>query len=169
MPKLSIRRAAKQAGVSRSTLLRAIQTGKMSAHRKEGGDGYLIDPSELFRVFEPRPPCPSNTDATVEGHDGQRVDEPDGQPGQGPTVLHIRLARMEERVRALETVLEIERKRAAEDRQRAEEDRRRVEERADELRQERDKWAGMAEASQRQLVDPTKRPKGFARWFRWGA
>src|SRR5829696_7674848 len=124
MPKLSIRQAARQARVSRSTLLRAIQTGKMSAHRKEGGDGYLIEPSELFRVFEPRPPCPSDTGHPVEDHDGQGVDEPDGQG---------------------------------------------AEERADELRQERDAWRGQAEATQRQLVDLTKRPKGVTRWFRWGA
>jgi len=159
MPKLSIRQAARQAGVSRSTLLRAIQTGKMSAHRKEGGDGYLIEPSELFRVFEPRPPCPPDDDHPGEGHDGQGADEPDGQGGQGPTVLHIRLARMEERVKALETVLEIERRRAEDDRQRADE-------RADELRQERDAWRGQAEATQRQLVDlTTRKPRGFARWF----
>jgi len=41
--------------------------------------------------------------------------------------------------------------------------------RAEGLRQERDRWAMMAEASQRQLVDLTKRPRGLARWFRWGA
>jgi excisionase family DNA binding protein len=162
MPKLSIRQAARQARVSRSTLLRAIQTGKMSAHRKEDGDGYLIEPSELFRVFEPRPPCPSDTGHPVEDHDGQGVDEPDGQGGQGPTVLHIRLARMEERVKSLETVLELERRRAEEDRQRAEK-------RADELRQERDAWRGQAEAAQRQLVDLTGRSrKGLRRWLGLG-
>src|SRR3954470_6179719 len=89
------------------------------------------------------------------------VDEPDAQPGQGPTVLHIRLARMEERVKALEAVLEVERRRA-------DEDRRRAEAQADELRRERDRWAGVAETSQRQLTDLTAKRKGFAGWFRRG-
>ncbi len=53
MPTLSIRDAARQAGVSRSSILRAIQSGRMSAPRKDDG-GYAIDPAELFRVFEPK-------------------------------------------------------------------------------------------------------------------
>lgn len=53
-------------------------------------------------------------------------------------------------VDALTAILEIERKRA------------------EELRQERDKWAGMAEAGQRQLVEITKQPKGFLAWLRRG-
>jgi excisionase family DNA binding protein len=50
---LSIRDAARQTGVSRSAIFRAIKTGKISAPRRENGD-YAIDPSELFRVFDPR-------------------------------------------------------------------------------------------------------------------
>src|SRR3954463_8930068 len=53
MATLSIRDAARQAGVSRSSILRAIQSGRMSAPRKDDG-GYAIDPAELFRVFEPK-------------------------------------------------------------------------------------------------------------------
>jgi hypothetical protein len=69
---------------------------------------------------------------------------------------------MEERVKSLETVLELERRRAEEDRQRAEK-------RADELRQERDAWRGQAEATQRQLVDLTGRSrKGLRRWLGLG-
>ena len=49
MTSLSIRDAAKQAGVSRSAIFRAIRSGKISAPRKENGD-YAIDVSELFRV-----------------------------------------------------------------------------------------------------------------------
>jgi hypothetical protein len=65
-------------------------------------------------------------------------------------------------MKSLETVLELERRRAEEDRQRAEK-------RADELRQERDAWRGQAEAAQRQLVDLTGRSrKGLRRWLGLG-
>jgi hypothetical protein len=50
--KLSLGQAAKEVGLDKSTISRAIQRGKLSAHRKERG-GYEIDPAELFRVFPP--------------------------------------------------------------------------------------------------------------------
>lgn len=45
--------AAHAVGVSKSTLRRAIQTGRLSATRRDDGS-YEIDPAELARVF-PRP------------------------------------------------------------------------------------------------------------------
>src|SRR3954468_23849070 len=42
--------AAKAAGVSKSTVHRAIRTGKISARSKDGA-GYEIDPSEFHRIF----------------------------------------------------------------------------------------------------------------------
>ena len=50
--KLSLGQAAKETGLDKSTISRAIKSGKLSAHRKESG-GYEIDPAELFRVFSP--------------------------------------------------------------------------------------------------------------------
>ena len=47
---LSLSEATEQVGKSRSTLIRAIKAGKLSANRNEHGD-YRIDPSELHRVF----------------------------------------------------------------------------------------------------------------------
>ncbi len=44
--------AAKATGVSRSTVLRAIKSGKISANKDDNGN-YSIDPSELHRVFNP--------------------------------------------------------------------------------------------------------------------
>lgn len=52
MAKLSASKAAKAAGVSLPTISRAIKSGKMSADKVEGG-GFLVDTSELFRVFPP--------------------------------------------------------------------------------------------------------------------
>ena len=53
MPGLSLREAAKQVSVSKSTILRAVRSGRMSAGRTEDG-GYDIDPAELFRVYQPK-------------------------------------------------------------------------------------------------------------------
>ena len=50
---LSIREAAREGGVSKSTVLRAIQRGRLSAGRDDDGN-YNIEPSELFRVYAPR-------------------------------------------------------------------------------------------------------------------
>lgn len=51
-------------------------------------------------------------------------------------------------VDALTAILEIERKRS------------------EELRQERDKWSGLVEASQRQIMDMTNKPRGLFKWLR---
>ena len=50
MAQLTLGQAAKQVGKSKSTLTRAIQKGKLSAHRQDD-NSYGIDPSELFRVW----------------------------------------------------------------------------------------------------------------------
>jgi excisionase family DNA binding protein len=43
--------AAKAAGVARSTIYRAIKTGRLSAHKLQGGN-YAIYPAELGRAFQ---------------------------------------------------------------------------------------------------------------------
>jgi len=47
----SLTEAARQTGVSKSTIYRAVKSGKISAKRNEDAE-YEIDPAELFRVFE---------------------------------------------------------------------------------------------------------------------
>lgn len=47
--KLSIGQAAIQTGKSKSTISRAIKSGRLSAHKS--GSAYEIEASELFRVF----------------------------------------------------------------------------------------------------------------------
>lgn len=54
---LTMGEAAKQAGISKATLSRAIKNGRVSATRNDKG-GWDVDPAELFRVY------PRNT-ATV--------------------------------------------------------------------------------------------------------
>ncbi len=46
---LSLGQAAKQTGTAKSTIHRAIKSGRLSAQKE--GNSYNIDPAELFRVF----------------------------------------------------------------------------------------------------------------------
>lgn len=62
MAKYSLRQAAQQAGTSKSTILRAIQKGRLSAARTDDG-GYAIDPAELARVYGDRSAQRTSTDA----------------------------------------------------------------------------------------------------------
>jgi hypothetical protein len=54
MPELSLSQAARLTGKSKSTINRAIKTGKLSAIRHEDGT-YSIDPAELTRAFDVEP------------------------------------------------------------------------------------------------------------------
>jgi hypothetical protein len=51
---LSLSEAATAAGIAKSTIWRAIKTGRMSATRTDMGT-YEVDPAELFRVFPATP------------------------------------------------------------------------------------------------------------------
>ena len=48
----SLKQAAEATGKSKPTILRAIQSGKISA-KKDDHNEWLIDPAELHRVYEP--------------------------------------------------------------------------------------------------------------------
>lgn len=85
MPELSLSQAAKLTGKSKSTINRAIKTGKLSATRHEDGT-YSIDPAELARAFDVEP---------LEGSKRRDAD-PDG-------------TRLLERITALEAMLNRER------------------------------------------------------------
>lgn len=50
--KLTLTQAAKEVGVSKSTLSRAIDRGRLSADKDDLGR-FHIEPAELFRVFTP--------------------------------------------------------------------------------------------------------------------
>lgn len=69
---LSLSQAAKRVGKSKSTIGRAIESGRLSATRNEDGT-FSIDPSELFRVFPQGGP----------GTDASGVDEPTRNPKIG--------------------------------------------------------------------------------------
>ena len=48
----SLKQAADATGRTKPTLLRAIQTGKISAKKTETGE-WEIDPAELHRIYPP--------------------------------------------------------------------------------------------------------------------
>lgn len=61
MAGLSLSQAAKAAGRSKSTIGRAIKSGRLSATRNKD-DTFSIDPAELFRVFPRNSPESASTE-----------------------------------------------------------------------------------------------------------
>lgn len=80
--------AAKATGKAKTTLHRAIKTGKLSARRTEEG-AYLIDAAELARAFPPEPAAPSPWDNT------ERNDAPLEGGGTELAVLRVRAEMLE--------------------------------------------------------------------------
>lgn len=78
---LTLGKAAQQTGKSKSTLTRAIKSGRLSAVRTDDGS-YLIDTSELFRVW------PATGSATA---DTPPVEQPPATQNDSLAVLQVRL------------------------------------------------------------------------------
>jgi FtsZ-binding cell division protein ZapB len=134
--------ASAATGVSRSTVLRAIKAGKISAERDATG-GWSIQPCELFRVFPPLP-VPATEDTQ------QKTEQADGLVDQ----LRNQISDLRNTV---------------EDMRRAQEDLRRGQ---DDLRQDRDAWREAFQNTQRLLEPPRQqddqlRNKGLLRWWWW--
>lgn len=89
MTELTLSQAAKATGKSKSTINRAIKSGKVSAIRKDDGS-YSIDASELSRAFHIRTSEPTQ----------RRITEPYGTDEAEP---------LKQRIEALEEMLERER------------------------------------------------------------
>lgn len=66
---LTLRQAAEKCGKSRSTIHRALQSGKLSGHRDDDGT-WSIDPSELARVFPWDEPDHAQRDTKGQQRDG---------------------------------------------------------------------------------------------------
>ncbi len=94
--KYSLSEAAKATGKNKTTIQRAIKSGKISASKGDGGS-YEIDPSELHRIFPP----------TVAQRDTQHMQSNDTQQAIfAPKSSHI------DRVVELEKELAVARERA---------------------------------------------------------
>src|SRR4051794_9201163 len=140
MAMVGLREAARQAGVNKTTILRAIQTGRLSARKAEGG-GYVIDPAELFRVYPPQPE--PRTPAHRGADDGGGRDAPPAEAFDAPTATEwqVRTARLEAQLEA------------------AARERRLLEDALSEARAERDRWA--AQAERLALAPPKAEPRGW--------
>jgi hypothetical protein len=89
MAELSLSQAAKQAGKSKSTIGRAIYSGRLSARKNQDGT-FSIDPSELFRAFPKGGPG-----TTTSGTDGTIRNPTDGTLGTGANPDEIKALREE--------------------------------------------------------------------------
>ena len=58
---LTLAEAAKETGLTRSAIFKAIKNGKLSAKKDEQGH-FQIDPAELFRVYKPVNKEPSTSE-----------------------------------------------------------------------------------------------------------
>ena len=124
--------AAKQVGLHRSSLFRAIRAGRLSATRTEGGD-YLIDTSELFRAYPPKvePSQPNASDAS--GCVEPRATSPATEINE----LRLRIATLETELRAQrDLITRLDRDKA-------------------DLQGDRDAWKG--QATQLALAPPVRR------------
>lgn len=111
--------AATAVGKNKTTVLRAIRRGRISAERLEDGT-YRIDPSELHRVFVPAPAQPvQEKGEDAASHDPQRGESANAlSNGASATALERDLAVLRVRLEASEVrcamiVEQLERERAA--------------------------------------------------------
>lgn len=111
---MTLGQAARAAGVGKTTLARAIKSGRLSATRRDDG-GYVIDPSELARVYNVTPETGAATVETVRRATPSATLETVADPE-----LATRLALAETELRAMKDMLA-------------------------ELRQSRDAWQAQAE------------------------
>ena len=127
--KLTLRQAAAEVGRSKSTLLRSIQSGRLSAERQDDG-GYLIDPAELFRVYEPR--TDARTDAVTQDAPAEFISE--------NATLKAQREAVQEVVRRLDAQIAD------------------MKDDREDLRKDRDHWRAQADAAQRLLTDERAKP-----------
>lgn len=98
---LTLRQAADECSVSRSTIHRALKSGKMSGSKDDNG-AWSIDPAELMRAFPRDKHEPAQGDST--GHTGGGADE-------GAAVLAVKVEMLTDQLeRERETVEDLRRR-----------------------------------------------------------
>ena len=138
--------AATATGVSRSTIFRAIKTGRISATRTEGGN-FEIEPAELHRVFPPA--------ETRAAHAGNGAMNRDAMAAA--TADTGQLAQLESEIKALRDMSALLREQLHETR-----------DTVDDLRRDRDAWR--QQAQQLALPKPvteTPAQQQRRRWWPW--
>jgi hypothetical protein len=151
---LSLRQASREAGISKSTLARAVTAGRVSATRTEDGR-LLFDAAEVHRVFPLRPQGRPGDESVSQDatESGTAPDSPDMSQSRRETdaVGHDATA-----LAALETQIADLKERLGEMRQAR-----------DDARQERDEWRDLAKTlGNRPLMLPA--PERARRsWLPW--
>lgn len=99
---LSLSAAALATGKGKSTLLRAVKSGKLSARRGDDG-AYWVDASELARVYPVQPLA--RADGAPRRATDAAADAPDGAAGAELAALRVKVALLEDQLgRERETV-----------------------------------------------------------------
>ena len=132
---ITLGNAARQLGLSKPTLSKAIARGHLSATRHEDGS-FAIDPAELMRWYEAaRHRFHLQRGAKADRRLQPSTGEADGATGNanGAGDLPIRFARIEAELAGMQQLIEAEKRRAEA-----------AEKRADEIRAERDDWKHQA-------------------------
>lgn len=127
----TLRTAAQHTGTSKSTILRAIKSGRLSAARLEDGT-YEIDAAELERVYPAQRMKQRGTDAMEHHAPGNSGESTTGAPDAPAAALAAEIAGLREILRRADAA-------------------------ADELKQDRDRWRTMAESAQRLIADQRRR------------
>ena len=148
--------AAKQLGLSKPTISKAISRGHLSATRREDGS-FAIDPAELMRWWETsrhrfhvqpvshfQPSTPSTENGT---HPGNPVSTADTGNPVGNEV-RVQLARLEAELAGVKELLKVHK------------------EQIDDLRGERDKLLGQVDAAHRLLTHQAKPEPPRRSWWR---
>jgi hypothetical protein len=132
--------AAKAVGMSKTSILRSIKAGRISAERDELGQ-WAIEPCELHRVY---PPLTDDNDA------GNGTGERSTTGGNTALVeANARASLLEQRISDLKTILDDMRGQR------------------DDFREQRDAWQRQAEASQRALTDQREKAATAQSWWGW--
>lgn len=140
MTGMTLSQAAKASGKSKSTLSRAIKTGRLSAARLDDGN-FSIDPAELFRAYPATPSNPSY----------EHLQKQDATPVA---------AGLQNRISMLEMLLEKEREAVTREREIAARER----EISADLQEDRDRWRHQAASL---LADQRSEPAPRASRRRW--
>ena len=134
---VGLARAAKDAGVNRTTVYRWIRRGHVSGHKGPDGE-WTIDASELQRFIDSRTDTHARAqqDAQGSGDAGTESSKKETQPVQD--VAPVRASDARARLALLEAEVAMLR-------ERLEETKAERERRVDELSADRDRWAAQAE------------------------
>jgi hypothetical protein len=131
--------AAKAVGMSKTSILRSIKAGRISAGRDELGQ-WAIEPCELHRVYPP---------LTDENDTGNGTGERAVTGAKTALVeANSRASLLEQRISDLKTILDDMRGQR------------------DDMREQRDAWQRQAEASQRVLTDGREKAAVRQSWWR---